>query len=115
MALKIVHRKTGTVTILDLKGKIILGEPSNRLLEATRNLLTQGERSLLFNLAEISYLDSSGLGTFVQCYSSVLRGGGQLKLLHVPSKVRELLRTTNVQNLFEMFDEEQVALQSYTA
>jgi anti-sigma B factor antagonist len=113
VVLKILQRKIGAVTVLDLEGKVILGEPSNRLLETTKNLLTQGERNLLLNLAEVSYLDSAGLGSVVQCYSSVLHSNGRLKLLKVPARILELLRTTKLQSRFEMFEDEATALESY--
>ena len=113
MSLKIVQRRAGSVVILDFEGKIILGEPSNRLLETTKNLIGQGERNFLFNLAQVAYIDSSGLGIFVQCHGSVLRRQGCIKLLNVPGNIRELLRATKLESLFEIFDEERTAVQSY--
>jgi anti-sigma B factor antagonist len=113
MSLTIDHRKSGPVTVVDLSGKIILGEAANRLWETAKELISQGERNLLFNLAEVPYLDSAGLGAFVKCYNAANDSQGHIKLVNVSGKIRELLRITKLQTLFEIFDDETTAVKSY--
>jgi anti-sigma B factor antagonist len=113
MSLKMVQRKTGSVVILDLAGKVILGEPANQLLETTKALVSQGERNLLFNLADVSYLDSAGLGIVVKCYKAATEKQGRIKLLGVPQNIRDLLRITKLQSFFELHDDEAAAVQSF--
>jgi len=113
MSLKIDHRKSGPVTVVDLNGKIVLGDASTQLLETVKELISQGERNFLFNLAEVPYLDSAGLGTFVKCFNTASATKGRVKLVCVSAKIRELLRITKLHTLFEVFDDETAAINSY--
>ena len=113
MSFSINHRKSGTVTVVDLGGRIILGEPEKQLLEHINELIRQGDRSFLLNLGNVNFLDSAGLGTIVKCYKAATENNGHLKLLNVPPKVLRLLQITNLQTFFEIFDDETTALNSY--
>ena len=113
MSFRISQRKTDGVTVVVLNGRIVLGEESTRLPETLRDLAAGGEKWLLLNLAEVTYVDSAGLGALVRSRTSVAEQNGQLKLLQVPVKVRSLLRITKLQHLFEMFDDEASAIASF--
>ena len=113
MSLQIRHRKSGSVTVVDLDGKIVVGDAVNVLLDTSKRLIGEGDLHLLFNLAGVSYLDSAGLGAFVKCHNIATDKQGRIKLLHVPQSIRDLLRITKLQSLFEVFDDEATAVQSY--
>jgi anti-sigma B factor antagonist len=112
MSLKIDHRKTGSVTVVDLSGKIVMGDGAERLLETAKDLVRQGERELLFNMSGVSYVDSAGLGVFVKCHNAAAESDGHIKLVNVSSRIRDLLRITKLQTLFEVFDDESAAVRS---
>jgi anti-sigma B factor antagonist len=99
--------------VLDLSGRITLGEPSARLRETLRELLGQGQKKILLNLAEVAYIDSSGLGELVSGYTAVKNQGGQLKLLNLTKKVNDLLQVTRLYTVFEVHDSEAAAIQSF--
>ncbi len=111
--MEITHRKAGSVTVIDLSGRLIYGEAANSLLETSKGLLARGENQLLFNLKEVSYLDSSGLGTLVKCFNAARVQKAGMKLVHLPGSIRELLRITNLLTFFEIFDDEAAALNSF--
>ena len=113
MPLSILHRKAGSVTIMDVSGRIVVGEAVKQLLDSTTELIAKGERDILLNLAGVAYVDSSGLGALVRCQQSALASKGRLKLLNVTGTIRDLLRITHLQKLFEIFDDESAALDSY--
>ena len=112
--MQIAERETGSVTVLDLSGKITLGEGDNQLKDKLNSLLHQGKKNVLFNLAEVNYVDSAGLGALVMAYTTVTREGGSLKLLNVTRKLQDLLSITKLLTVFETFDSEDEALRSYT-
>ena len=112
MSLKIDHRKSGSVTVVDLAGKIIVGDGAERLLETAKELVRQGERNLLFNLTEGSYLDSAGLGVIVKCHNAATASNGRVKLVSVSGRILELFRITKLHTLFEVFDDEAAAVRS---
>ena len=112
MSLKIDHRKTGSVTVVDLSGKIIVGDGAERLLETAKDLVRQGERNLLFNMSGVSYVDSAGLGVFVKCHNAATESDGRIKLVNVSARIRDLLRITKLHTLFELFDDESTAVRS---
>src|SRR5687767_14815312 len=111
--MQIAERESGSVTILDLSGKITLGEDGTLLKDKLQSLLHQGKKKLLLNLAQVSYVDSAGLGALVSGYTTVTREGGSLKLANVTKKLQDLLSITKLLTVFETFDSESEALKSY--
>ena len=111
--LSIKDRELGDVTILDLSGKITIGEGSVQLREAVRRLLDDGKKKILLNLGEVAYVDSSGIGELVSSYTTTNNQGGQLKLLNLTKKIQDLLMITKLLTVFETFDSEASALQSF--
>lgn len=106
-------RQVGDVAILDLAGKITIGEGDAQLREAVRNLLTEGQRNILLNLEEVTYIDSSGLGELVSSYTAVGNQGGRLKLLNPTKKIQDLLIITKLITVFEVYDSEEEAVASF--
>ena len=111
--MQIAERESGAVTVLDLSGKITLGEDGNLLKDKLQSLLHQNKKNILFNLAQVSYVDSAGLGAIVSAYTTVTREGGTLKLANVTKKLQDLLSITKLLTVFETFDSEEEALLSY--
>ena len=111
--MQIAERESGAVTVLDLSGKITLGEDGNLLKDKLQSLLHQNKKNILFNLAQVSYVDSAGLGAIVSAYTTVTREGGTLKLANVTKKLQDLLSITKLLTVFETFDSEDEALRSY--
>jgi anti-sigma B factor antagonist len=111
--LAIKDRQVGDVTILDLSGKITIGEGSVQLRETVRKLLDDGRKKLLLNLGDVSYVDSSGIGELVSSYTTTNNNGGQLKLLNQTKKIHDLLTITKLLTVFETFDNEDAAVASY--
>lgn len=112
--LNISERQAGDVTILDLSGKITLGEGSVALRTAIRRLLGEGKNKILLNLAGVGYIDSSGIGELVSSFTAVNKEGGQLKLLKLTQKIQDLLAITKLLTVFDVFDDEGEALGSYS-
>ena len=112
--MQIAERESGAVTVLDLSGKITLGEDGNLLKDKLQSLLHQNKKNILFNLAQVSYVDSAGLGAIVSAYTTVTREGGTLKLANVTKKLQDLLSITKLLTVFETFDSEDEAIRSYT-
>ena len=110
---QVKQRKTEGVAVLDLSGRIVLGEETTRLEESLKALIASGEKKVLLNLAEVSYIDSGGLGALVRSQTAALALEGRIKLLNVPDKVKTLLRITKLQGPFEMFDDEASAIRSF--
>ncbi len=109
------ERTIGSVTILDLDGKLVLGASAEGLKDKVRRLLEQDRRQFVINLAKVAYMDSSGLGELVQAYATVTRQGGTLKLLNMTSRLRDLLVITKLATVFDCFDSEDAALTSFAA
>jgi anti-sigma B factor antagonist len=112
-AMKIVERQVGDVTILDLHGKILIGEGDDALREAVTKLVDGGKTKLLLNLADVPYVDSAGLGEIVRCYTTVSKKGGKLKLLNLTKKIQDLLSITKLLTVFETFENEPEAVKSF--
>jgi anti-sigma B factor antagonist len=112
--MQIDERVVGEVTILDLKGKITLGEGDEALKEKINALIHQNRKRILLNLADVPYIDSAGLGEVVRTYTTVSRQGGQLKLVHLTKRITDLLSITKLLTVFETFESESEALKSYT-
>ena len=113
MSMTFATREVGGVTILDLSGKITLGEGGVTLREDVRKLLAEGKKKIVLNLAEVNYIDSSGLGELVSAYTAVKNAGGELKLLNLTSKVRDLLVITKLVTVFDVKDDEATAVSSF--
>ena len=111
--LSIKERQSGDVTILDLSGKITIGEGSVQLREEVRKLLDAGKKNILLNLGEVAYVDSSGIGELVSSYTTTSNQGGHLKLLNLTKKIQDLLMITKLLTVFETFDNEQDGLESF--
>jgi anti-sigma B factor antagonist len=111
--MQIAEREAEAVTVLDLSGKITLGEGDTQLKDKLHSLLHQAKKNVLLNLADVSYVDSAGLGALVSAYTTVTREGGNLKLLNVTRKLQDLLSITKLLTVFETFDSEDEALRSY--
>lgn len=113
MSVKLNTRQIGDVTVIDAAGRITLGEGSTTFREAIKDLVAKGQKKVLLNLGEISYIDSSGIGEMVSGFTSVSNAGGQLKLLNLTKRVQDLLQITKLYTVFEVFDDEAVALSSF--
>jgi anti-sigma B factor antagonist len=111
--MQITERQVGDVTILDLKGKITLGEGDELLKDKVNSLVNQGRRKIVLNLADVPYLDSAGLGEVVRAYTTVSRQGGSLKLLSLTKRITDLLSITKLLTVFETFESEQDAVKSF--
>jgi anti-sigma B factor antagonist len=113
VALSIASREVDGVTILDLSGKITLGEGSVQLREAIRDLIGKGSRNILLNLGNVNYIDSSGLGELVSAFTTAKNQSISLKLLNLTRKVHDLLQLTKLYTVFDIFDDEASAIASY--
>ncbi len=111
--MQIAQREAGAVTVLDLSGKITLGEGDTLLKDKLNSLLHQGKKNVLLNLGDVNYVDSAGLGALVAAYTTVTREGGSLKLSNVTRKLQDLLAITKLLTVFETFDSEDEAVRSY--
>ena len=111
--MKISERKSGDVTILDVEGKILLGEGDVQLKRKIDELVERKDHKLVLNLEQVPYMDSGGLGEIVRSYTTVTRAGGSLKLLHATKRISDLLTITKLITVFEIFDEEAAAVKSF--
>jgi anti-sigma B factor antagonist len=111
--LNISERQVGEVTILDMGGKITIGEGSVALRTAIRRLLEEGKKKILLNLAKVGYIDSSGIGELVSSYTSINKEGGQLKLLNLTQKLQDLLTITKLLTVFDVYESEEEALAGF--
>jgi anti-sigma B factor antagonist len=111
--MEIAERTVSDVTILDLKGKMTLGEGDELLKDRINSLLAAGRKKLLLNLEGVPYIDSAGLGEVVRTYTTVSRQGGSLKLLNLTKRIEDLLSITKLLTVFETYDSETEAVQSY--
>ena len=109
----ITERQVGDITVLDLEGKILLGEGDIQLKQYVSDLITRGVRRVLLNCSEVPYMDSSGLGEVVRCYTAVKRAGGELKLVNLTKRLIDLLTITKLITVFETFDSEEAAIKSF--
>jgi anti-sigma B factor antagonist len=101
------------ITIVDLSGRITLGESGVALRDTVKELSAQGHKQILLNLADVSYIDSSGLGELVAAFTSVRNAGGQIKLLNLTKKVHDLLQITKLCTVFEVWDDEAAAIRAF--
>lgn len=113
MSAKMTTRQVGDVTVVDTEGRITLGEGASTFRDTIRDLANAGSKKLLLNLAEVSYIDSSGIGEMVSAFTSVTNAGGQVKLLNLTKRVKDLLQITKLYTVFEVFDDEATAVRSF--
>lgn len=113
MSIKLNTRQVGDVTVLDLAGRITLGEGSSTMRDSLKELITKGQKKLLLNLGEVTYIDSSGIGELVSGFTTVTNQGGQLKLLGLNKRVKDLLQVTKLYTVFETFEDEAEAVRSF--
>jgi len=111
--MKTVVRKVDNMVILDLKGKITIGAGDIMLREHINKVLEQGEKNILLNMAEVTYMDSSGMGELISCYTSVTNRGGKLKLLNLTKKIQNLLQITQLITIFEVYESEAEGVASF--
>jgi anti-sigma B factor antagonist len=113
MSLHATHRDAGKVTVVDLSGRITLGDGSALLRKTVRGLLDDQRMLILLNLADVDYIDSSGIGELVSAFTTVKNRTGNLKLLHLTKKVRDLLQITKLFTVFDVYTDEGTALRSF--
>ncbi len=113
MSVKLTTRQVGDVTVIDAVGRITLGEGSSTFRDSVKELVTKGNKKILMNLAEVSYIDSSGIGELVSGFTTVSNAGGNLKLLKLTKRIQDLLQITKLYTIFEVFDDEAAALASF--
>src|SRR5262245_53009756 len=106
-------RQVGDVTVVDVSGRITLGDGATTFRDTIRDLANGGNKKLLLNLAEVSYIDSSGIGEMVSGFTTVSNQGGQMKLLNLTKRVKDLLQITKLYTVFEVFDDEAHAVRSF--
>jgi len=111
----IKERVVGGVSVLDLSGKIVLGEGDGQIRDRIKDLLADGQRKILLNLGEVNYIDSAGLGALISSYTTTKRQGGQLKLVNLTKRIQDLLAITKLITVFETYDNEGQALASFSA
>jgi len=113
MPLLINSREVSHVSILDIRGRIVLGEEIHLLRDAVRNLIAEGKKKILLNLADVDYIDSSGVGELVGAFTTVRNAGGELKLLNLTQKVHDVLHVTKLYTVFDIRDDEFTAVKSF--
>lgn len=114
MSVKLTTRQVGDVTVIDAAGRITLGEGSSTFRDTVRDLAAAGNKKLLLNLGEVSYIDSSGIGELVWAFTTVTNHGGVLKLLNLTKRVQDLLQITKLYTVFEVHDDEAAAIRSFS-
>jgi anti-sigma B factor antagonist len=113
VSVKLTTRQVGEVTVVDAVGRITLGEGASTFRDTLRDLAGAGKKKLLLNLAEVSYIDSSGIGEMVSGFTTVTNLGGQVKLLNLTKRVKDLLQITKLYTVFEVFEDEAAAVRSF--
>ncbi len=113
MSMKATTREVNGVIVIDISGRITLGEGCSQLRELIRGLLAKGHKNLLLNLTDVTYIDSSGIGELVSGFTAVSNQGGQMKLLNLTKKVKDLLQITKLLTVFDVHDDEAKAIASF--
>ena len=113
MSVKLTTRQVGDVTVIDAVGRITLGDGASIFRDTIRDLSSTGHKKMLLNLAEVSYIDSSGIGEMVSGFTTVSNQGGQVKLLNLTKRVKDLLQITKLYTVFEVFEDETAAVRSF--
>ena len=107
-------RQVDGITVVDLSGRITLGEGSVVLRDTVKDLISKGDRRILLNLGDVTYIDSSGIGELVSAFTTVRNQGGELKLLNLTKKVQDLLQITKLYTVFDIKDDEATAISAFT-
>ena len=113
MSVKLNTRQVGDVSVVDVAGRITLGEGSSALRDLLREMVGKGEKKILLNLGDVSYIDSSGIGELVSGFTTVTNSGGQLKLLNLNKRVKDLLQITKLYTVFDVHEDESAAIRSF--
>ena len=113
MSMKATNRQVDGVTVVDMSGRITLGEGSVVLRDSIRDLVGKGQKKILLNLGDVTYIDSSGIGELVSAFTAVRREGGELKLLNLTKKVHDLLQITKLYTVFDIKDDEATAIKAF--
>jgi anti-sigma B factor antagonist len=114
VSVQLTTRQVGDVTVIDASGRITLGEGSSAFRDSIRDLTASGHKKILLNLGDVTYIDSSGIGELVSGFTSVTNQGGQLKLLKLTKRVKDLLQITKLYTVFEVYDDEAAAVRSFS-
>ena len=115
MSAKLNTREVGDVTVVDVSGRITLGEGSSALRDMLRDLTAKGDKKILLNLGEVNYIDSSGIGELVSAFTSASNAGGTLKLLNLTKRVQDLLQITKLYTVFDVHEDEAHAIRSFAS
>ena len=113
MSVKLSTRQVGDVSVIDVTGRITLGEGSSALRDSLRELVGHNQKKILLNLGDVSYIDSSGIGELVSGFTTVTNAGGQLKLLNLSKRVKDLLQITKLYTVFDVYDDEAAAVRAF--
>ena len=113
MTMKVSSRQVDGVTIIDLSGRITIGEGSVMLRDTVRDLSSKGHKKILLNLGDVSYIDSSGVGELVSAFTTIRNAGGELKLLNLTKKVHDLLQITKLHKVFDIQDDEAAGIDAF--
>ena len=113
MSIDFSTRQSDDITIVDLKGRITLGEGSATVRDTVHDLLSKGQKRILLNLRDVNYIDSSGIGELVSAFTAAKKQGGELKLLNLTKKVHDLLQITKLYTVFDVKEDEALALESF--
>jgi len=113
LSVKLTTRKVEDITVIDAVGRITLGEGSSSFRDTVRNLVAAGDKKIVLNLAQVTYIDSSGIGELVSAFTTVANQSGQLKLLHLTKRIEDLLQITKLYTVFDVFDNEATAVRSF--
>jgi anti-sigma B factor antagonist len=114
VALRMAERDVNGITVLDIEGRIVLGEESNAFREKVKGLLASGKKKIVLNLANVTYIDSAGLGTLVATFHSARSQGASLKLANLGAKFKEVLQVTKLMTVFDTYETEAAAIQSFS-
>jgi anti-sigma B factor antagonist len=114
VSVKLTTRQVGDVTVVDVAGRITLGEGSATLRDAMKDMVSKNQKKILLNLGEVSYIDSSGIGELVSGFTTVTNSGGALKLLNLNKRVKDLLQITKLYTVFDVHEDEAGAIRSFT-
>ncbi len=113
MSIDFSTRQSDDITIVDLKGRITLGEGSVTVRDAVHDLLSKGQKRILLNLGDVNYIDSSGIGELVSAFTAAKKQGGELKLLNLTKKIHDLLQITKLYTVFDVREDETLAIESF--